>query len=138
MQVANSIRLCGFNLDRALTKTVNLCLCQADSMRCVINSDDVTSDNRVINLVIQVGKVVNRTRIGAIVNVKEASDVIDSIVSIIAVQKRIKCCDLCTNLSAQLDSRTTVARVKCRVRGRQEVTKSGCSLRNVSLKALGI
>ena len=61
-------------------------------MRCVINSDDVTSDNRVVNLVIQIGKVVDRTRIGAIVDVEEAGDVIDSIVSIIAVQKRIKSC----------------------------------------------
>ena len=133
MQVANSIRLLGFNLDRTLTKTVNLCLCQADSKRCFINSGDVTSDNRVVNLVIQIGKVVDRTRIGAIVDVEEASDVIDSIVGIIAIQKRIKCCNFITNVIA-----ISIARVKRRVRGRQEVTKGGCSLRNVSLIALGI
>ena len=69
-------------------------------MRCVINSDDVTNDNRVVNLVIQIGKVVDRTRIGAIVDVEEAGDVIDSIVSIIAVQKRIKCCNFITNVIA--------------------------------------
>ena len=53
-------------------------------MRCVINSGDVTSDNRVANLVVQIGKVVDRTRIGAIVDVEEVGDVIDSIVSYIA------------------------------------------------------
>ena len=81
-------------------------------MRCVINSGDVTNDNRVVNLNIQIRKIINRTLVYAIVDVEEAGDVIDSIVNVIAVQKRIKCCDLITNVIA-----ISVARAKRRVRG---------------------
>ena len=94
MKVTNAIRLCGFNLNRTLTKTINLFWCQADCLRCRINNGDVTHDDRVIDLIIQIRKIGNRTLISAIVDVEEAGDTISGIVNIIAVQKRLKCRNL--------------------------------------------
>ena len=55
MLVANAVRLCGFNLNRALTKTINFSFCQLNCLRGRISDRNVARDNRVSNLIIQIG-----------------------------------------------------------------------------------
>ena len=84
MQVANAVGLCGFDLNRTLTKTINLSRCQHNCLRGRISDRNVASDNRVGNLNIQIRKIINIALIIAIMELEEAGDTIIRIVIIIA------------------------------------------------------
>ena len=59
MQVANTIGLRSFNLNRTLTKTINLSRCQHNCLRGRISDRNVTRDNRVGKSAIQIYEVAN-------------------------------------------------------------------------------